>query len=81
MVLRLAFAISTCVNPEILLMDEWMSVGDEQFKDKAEKRLTEFVGKAGILVMATHEHKLAQRICNKHIHLEHGLIMSSNIVV
>lgn len=74
MVLRLAFAISTSVQPEILLMDEWMSVGDEQFRDKAEKRLTEFVDKAGILVMATHDHGLAQRVCSKHIHLEHGVI-------
>ncbi|EFN00174.1 ABC transporter ATP-binding protein [Actinobacillus pleuropneumoniae] len=74
MVLRLAFSISTCVHPEILLMDEWMSVGDEQFKNKAEKRLTEFVDKAGILVMATHDHQLAKRVCNKHVYLEHGVI-------
>ncbi|SUT99367.1 ABC transporter ATP-binding protein [Actinobacillus pleuropneumoniae] len=74
MVLRLAFSISTCVHPEILLMDEWMSVGDEQFKNKAEKRLTEFVDKAGILVMATHDHQLAERVCNKHVYLEHGVI-------
>lgn len=74
MILRLAFSISTTIQPEILLMDEWMSVGDDQFKAKAEKRLTEFVDKAGILVMATHDHSLAERICNKIIHLEHGEI-------
>ena len=78
MVLRLAFAISTCVNPEILLMDEWMSVGDEQFKNKAEKRLAEFVDRAGILVMATHDHQLAKRVCNKSVYLEHGMIVSSS---
>ncbi len=75
MVLRLAFSISTVTNPEILLMDEWMSTGDEQFKTKAEKRLNEFVDRAGILVMATHDHELAKRVCNKHIHLEHGVIV------
>lgn len=74
MVLRLAFAISTSTQPEILLMDEWMSVGDEQFRNKAEKRLEEFVNKAGILVMATHDHGLAERVCSKHIYLEHGMI-------
>ncbi|MBE2894790.1 ABC transporter ATP-binding protein [Pasteurellaceae bacterium NCTC 11878] len=74
MVLRLAFAISTSTQPEILLMDEWMSVGDEQFRNKAEKRLEEFVNKAGILVMATHDQGLADRVCQKHIHLEHGKI-------
>ncbi|KGQ27587.1 ABC transporter ATP-binding protein [Gallibacterium anatis] len=72
MVLRLAFAISTSTQPEILLMDEWMSVGDEQFRNKAEKRLEEFVDKAGILVMATHDKWLAERVCFKHIYLEHG---------
>lgn len=72
MVLRLAFAISTSTQPEILLMDEWMSVGDEKFKNKAEKRLEEFVDKAGILVMATHDHGLADRVCSKSIYLEHG---------
>ncbi|MFZ7307160.1 ABC transporter ATP-binding protein, partial [Avibacterium avium] len=74
MVLRLAFAISTSTQPEILLMDEWMSVGDEQFRNKAEKRLEQFVDKAGILVMATHDHGLAERVCSKHIYLEHGMI-------
>ncbi|MFZ7165888.1 ABC transporter ATP-binding protein [Avibacterium avium] len=75
MVLRLAFAISTSTQPEILLMDEWMSVGDEQFRNKAEKRLEQFVDKAGILVMATHDHGLAERVCSKHIYLEHGMIV------
>lgn len=76
MVLRLAFAISTSTQPEILLMDEWMSVGDEKFKNKAEKRLEEFVDKAGILVMATHDHGLADRVCSKSIYLEHGCIIN-----
>lgn len=76
MVLRLAFAISTSTQPEILLMDEWMSVGDEKFKNKAEKRLEEFVDKAGILVMATHDHGLAERVCSKSIYLEHGCIIN-----
>ncbi|SUO95535.1 ABC transporter ATP-binding protein [Suttonella ornithocola] len=78
MVLRLAFAISTSTQPEILLMDEWMSVGDESFRDKAEKRLLEFVDKAGILVMATHDYELAKRICNINFHLEHGEILNNN---
>ncbi|MFH4354754.1 MAG: ABC transporter ATP-binding protein [Neisseriaceae bacterium] len=74
MVLRLAFAISTCVQPEILLMDEWMSVGDDHFKHKAEARLEQFIQRAGILVLATHDKALAERVCNKHVYLEHGAI-------
>ncbi|QRN40964.1 MAG: ATP-binding cassette domain-containing protein [Neisseriaceae bacterium] len=75
MVLRLAFSILTCVQPEILLMDEWMSVGDDHFRNKAEKRLTQFIDKAGILVLATHDKLLADRLCNKHVFLEHGKIV------
>jgi len=78
MVLRLGFSISTAVTPEILLMDEWMSVGDEDFKKKAEKRLNSFISKAGIMVMATHDHELANSVCNKQIKLEHGEIISRN---
>lgn len=78
MVLRLAFAITTCVQPEILLMDEWMSVGDEEFRNKAEKRLMQFIDSAGILVLATHDHELAQRICSRHIHLQHGRIKNGS---
>lgn len=72
MILRLAFSITTSLTPEILLMDEWISVGDQGFKEKAEKRLIEFVDSAGILVFATHEHELAKRLCSRSIHLEHG---------
>lgn len=75
MVLRLAFSISTCLQPEILLMDEWMSVGDEAFRQKAEARLMRFIEHAGILVFATHDFDLAKRLCNRMIILEHGRIV------
>lgn len=78
MVLRLGFSISTAIRPEILLMDEWMSVGDESFKKKAEERLKEFISKAGIMVMATHDSELAHSVCNKTIKLEHGEIVQRN---
>ncbi len=74
MVLRLAFSISTVIEPEILLMDEWLSVGDDSFREKAEQRLNQFIDKAGILVMATHDRGLAERVCSKIINLEHGNI-------
>ncbi|EGB0326520.1 TPA: ABC transporter ATP-binding protein [Salmonella enterica subsp. enterica serovar Welikade] len=76
MVLRLGFSISTAITPEILLMDEWMSVGDSDFRKKAEERLNSFISKAGILVMATHDHGLADAVCNQVIRLEHGEIVS-----
>lgn len=72
--LRLAFAVSTIVRPQILLMDEWLSVGDEGFKRKAEARLTELVQATNILVVATHSHELILHTCNRVIWLEHGRV-------
>lgn len=72
MVLRLAFAICTARTPEILLMDEWISVGDATFKAKAEHRLNSFIQQAAILVMATHDPQLAERVCNQQLQLVQG---------
>ncbi len=72
--LRLAFAVSTVVRPEILLMDEWLSVGDENFKLKAEARLAELVDATKILVIASHSRELIETSCNRAIWLEHGQI-------
>lgn len=72
--LRLAFAVSTIVRPEILLMDEWLSVGDEAFKKKAEARLSEMVQATNILVIASHSKSMLMKSCNRAIWLEHGKI-------
>jgi len=78
MMMRLAFGISTSVTADILLMDEWLSVGDEQFAEKAEKRLKLLVDRAKILVIASHNSGLIKTLCNKAIHLEHGKIKNAN---
>lgn len=74
MQLRLAFAVSTVVRPEILLMDEWLSVGDSGFVEKAEQRLSDLVSKSKILVIASHSRSLIEKTCNRAIWLEHGLV-------
>ena len=74
MFLRLAFAISTSVEPEILIMDEMISAGDSEFIEKAERRLREIVDKANILALASHDMKVIQKVCNKVVWLEHGTI-------
>lgn len=51
---RLGFAIATCVEPDILIMDEVINAGDEQFRDAAKKRLAEMLGKARAIIVATH---------------------------
>ena len=72
--LRLAFAVSTLVRPEILLMDEWLSVGDSDFQQKAEGRLATLVDESKILILATHSRELIQQVCNRVIWLEHGRV-------
>jgi len=72
--LRLAFSVSTVIQPEILLMDEWLSVGDEGFKHKAESRLAELVESSKILVIASHSRDLILKTCNRVLWLEHGMI-------
>jgi len=72
--LRLAFSVSTVIRPEILLMDEWLSVGDENFKHKAEERLAELVRTTKVLVIASHSRDLIMKTCNRVFWLEHGMI-------
>lgn len=72
--MRLAFTISTALRPEILLMDEWLSVGDEHFKHKAESRMNDVVQSTRIMVLATHSRELALNTCTRAIWLEHGQI-------
>jgi ABC-type polysaccharide/polyol phosphate transport system ATPase subunit len=74
MMVRLGFAVSTCILPEILLMDEWLSAGDARFLEKAQKRMEQFVGSSNILVLASHSVDLLRNWCNRGILLQHGRI-------
>jgi ABC-2 type transport system ATP-binding protein/lipopolysaccharide transport system ATP-binding protein len=71
---RLTFAIATSIEPEILLLDEGIGVGDADFLEKANKRLASFVKDAGILVLASHSQNLIEDFCNKAAIMEHGRI-------
>jgi lipopolysaccharide transport system ATP-binding protein len=72
MMMRLAFSISTSVKADILLMDEWLSVGDAEFTEKAEQRMQEMVSGSGILILASHSPDLIAKECNRVVRLEHG---------
>ena len=78
MLLRLAFAVSTSVAPEILLLDEWLSVGDAAFRDKAERRLLELIESSAIMVLASHDESLIRRFCSRMLRLEHGRAASAS---
>jgi lipopolysaccharide transport system ATP-binding protein len=74
MLLRLAFSVSTSISADILIMDEWLSVGDGSFAERASNRLKELVDSSEILVIASHTRSLIEETCNKVVWLEHGVI-------
>ncbi len=76
MAMRLAFAVATSVDADIILMDEWLSVGDADFVNKAKVRLTQMVDRARLVVIASHDHNLIADQCNVILHLEHGRLIS-----
>jgi lipopolysaccharide transport system ATP-binding protein len=75
---RLAFAAATSVEADILLMDEWIAVGDAGFRQQAHDRLTSLVEQSRILVLATHDPNLIRTLCNKVMRMDHG--MASEVV-
>ncbi len=71
---RLAFAVATSFEPEILLMDEWIGAGDPRFQEKAKLRMNNMAERAGIIVLASHNHSLIKRTCNKVMELQAGQV-------
>lgn len=74
MAMRLSFAIATAFTPEILLLDEWIGAGDQQFQRKASNRMRELVDKAGITVVASHNRALLRRVCTHAVWLDKGKV-------
>ncbi|ODV43711.1 ABC transporter ATP-binding protein [Cupriavidus sp. UYMMa02A] len=78
--MRLAFAVSTAIDADILLLDEVIGVGDASFQDKANERLHDLHNRAQIVVLAIHSNEVIRRMCNKVIWLEHGRIRMAGTV-
>ncbi|MFM8734921.1 MAG: ABC transporter ATP-binding protein [Pirellulales bacterium] len=76
MLMRLAFSIVTSFRADIVLMDEWLSVGDAEFRERGAVRLREMLRSTGILVLASHSPELIARECDSVIELAHGQIVS-----
>lgn len=74
MKVRLAFAVSTAVDAEILLLDEVMGVGDALFMHKAEARLADLHSRAEIVVLAMHSNSEIRKVCNKVLWMENGRV-------
>ena len=71
---RLGFAIATMVEPDILIVDEVLSVGDFRFQEKCEKRIREMIGHGVTIILVSHDSKLIKEMCSRSIWLEHGAI-------
>lgn len=70
---RLAFAVATSVDADVVLMDEWIAVGDSEFKEQAHDRLLSLVQKARILVLASHDVSTIRSYCNKILRMDGGV--------
>jgi hypothetical protein len=80
MLMRLAFAITTEVEPDIILMDEWISVGDAKFMEQAKEKLQSFISTSSIMVLASHSEELIRSTCNKAILLGQGEVLAHGSV-
>ena len=74
MMARLMFSCATEFEADILVLDEWLSAGDHAFVQKAGDRMMEFVQKAKIVILGTHDHNLVRRVCNRVLELDAGRV-------
>jgi len=77
---RLHFAISTAVQPEILLVDEALSVGDKEFRKKSRAKIESLLANAGTLFLVSHSTNEIQRLCTRGLWLEKGKILADGPV-
>ena len=75
MQVRLAFSIATAIEPEVLLIDEVLSVGDMSFQKKARARMREMMARAKLIVVVSHDLQSLSEICNRVIWMDHGRIL------
>jgi ABC-type polysaccharide/polyol phosphate transport system ATPase subunit len=74
MVVRLAFAVAIHINPEILIIDEVLAVGDQAFQDKCYERIREFKQQGKTLLFVSHSAGLVRRLCDRCVWLDHGQV-------
>ena len=72
MVMRLAFSIATVVQPDILIVDEILAVGDAAFQEKSKKRMLELMGGGTTVLFVSHSLSQIREMCSKAIWLDHG---------
>jgi ABC-type polysaccharide/polyol phosphate transport system ATPase subunit len=75
MLMRLAFSIATAINPEVLLIDEVLAVGDLAFLQKAQARMRELMKTARLMVMVAHDLETIQKMCTRVLWMSHGRVL------
>jgi len=75
MMMRLAFSVAMELEPEILILDEIFAAGDAHFIEKATRRMKEFIASAHIMILVTHDLKLARAIASRGIWIDHGIVV------
>jgi ABC-2 type transport system ATP-binding protein/lipopolysaccharide transport system ATP-binding protein len=71
---RLGFAVATDINPDVLLLDEVLSVGDSSFQQKSEARLQEFRDRGATTLLVSHSMPAIERMCRRAAWLDHGQV-------
>ncbi|MCX7919120.1 MAG: ABC transporter ATP-binding protein [bacterium] len=74
MYLRLGFSIAVNINPDILLIDEVLAVGDQSFAQKCYEKINEFKRNNKTIILVSHDYGAVERLCNRVIYLEKGII-------
>ena len=73
--MRLGFSVSTCIQHDVILMDEWIGTGDAEFITRAKKRMSSRVNGSRIVVLASHNAGLVKDVCNKGLVIEDGRML------
>jgi len=76
MLVRLGFAIATAIDPEILLLDEWLGAGDARFAARAAKQVGAMIERSSIMLLASHSDELIRQMCNRVILLDNGRLLA-----
>lgn len=76
MVARLGFAIATIVAPDILIVDEVLSVGDFKFQEKSQNKIKEMIDQGTTVLFVSHSADIVKSICKKGLFLEHGKVLA-----
>lgn len=74
MTMRLAFSIATMVKPDILIVDEILSVGDSEFQEKSQKKMMELMDGGTTVLLVSHSIDQVKQLCNRVVWLEHGKV-------